>query len=410
MDVGALMGNPIFALGLGLLANKEEKNPWGAGFQTMLAMQAMHRDKQLKDLQLQQLRQEIKDKADARTQIQGILGERPNVDEFAPDTFPGETFPGGLLGTAQPGVDPSRASFGSGLLGGREPVSQDELAGKLLGIPGYEKLGLETLLREPKQPDIPSDIRSTLAFMQLTPDQKQAYMAMKGAGRASTTVNINTPEQSMKREDATNMVHPMTGQMPPPGMTYGQAFSQGYRWKPEALPQKAQDSLDQALDAFSALDKMEAGVGESGIMKGQMSAIQAALGRNDRAVEFQTGRANMKLAAQALIKGIPSNFDVQTVIDTLPDITLSEPVNKSRIRYSRGILTELVKRTIAYYKGTGYQIPDYVLAQARKAGVDIDSISPWSGQGDPLEGVATGSIADDRQAIIDELRRRGAVR
>lgn len=150
------------------------------------------------------------------------------------------------------------------------------------------------------------------------------------------------------------------------------------------LPTVAQDNLSQAFDAFKALGQMQSGLSETGIVEGRISQAQAALGFNKKAIEFQTARANMKLAAQALIKGIPSNFDVQTVIDTLPEIGQPESVNKSRLKFSNDLLKSLVSRTIAYYKGTGYKIPQNIIEEAKKHGIAPESVKPWDGIGDPL--------------------------
>lgn len=166
-----------------------------------------------------------------------------------------------------------------------------------------------------------------------------------------------------------------------------QLSQKGYK----PLPSEAQDSLSQAFDAFDALDVMKKNMSETGVITGRVSQAQAALGFNQPAIDFDTGRNNMKLAAQALIKGIPSNFDVQTMVNTLPALGLPESVNKSREDFSRKLLKNLVKRTVAYYKGTGHNIPPGILKEAQKRGIDIGATKPWDGQGDPLEGVAEES-------------------
>jgi hypothetical protein len=145
------------------------------------------------------------------------------------------------------------------------------------------------------------------------------------------------------------------------------------------LPKDAQEGLSQALDAFKALEMMESGISESGRVEGLLSKGQAMVGMNQKAIEFETARANMKLAAQALIKGIPSNFDVETVINTLPDLGLPETVNRSRIDFSRELLENMVRRTVAFYKGTGHKIPGLVLREAHRYGVPLSDVSAWSG-------------------------------
>jgi len=178
------------------------------------------------------------------------------------------------------------------------------------------------------------------------------------------------------------------GNHPPIGTTPDTLDRNRFNVVSEPLPETAQDNFNQAFDALDSLGMMERNLGETGIVYGNVvGRVGAATGLNEGAIEFQTGRANMKLAAQALIKGIPSNFDVQTVINTLPEIGKPEPVNQSRINYSKELLNNLVKRTVAYYKGTGKVIPEEIIVEAEKRGIKIQSVEPWDGKGDPMDGI-----------------------
>jgi hypothetical protein len=168
----------------------------------------------------------------------------------------------------------------------------------------------------------------------------------------------------------TNTLPPGSGTVDNPvGITFR-------RGAPKPLPEAAQGDLSGALDALRALDTIEGGIGESGVVEGRVSKGQAALGFNERAIDFETARNNLKLAAQSLIKGIPSNFDVQTVINTLPDLTLPESVNRSRLEFTRQVTADLIRGKIAFYKGTGYNIPPLLVQRASALGVNVDDVAP----------------------------------
>lgn len=170
----------------------------------------------------------------------------------------------------------------------------------------------------------------------------------------------------------------------------------------QELPTAIQEDLNGAFDALRNLKVMDSSLSETGRFQGLISKGQVFFGANQKAIDFETARNNMKLAAQAIIKGIPSNFDVSTVIDTLPAMTLPENVNKSRVQESNKKLSNLIKNVIAYYKGTNTVIPKPIIEQARQYGINIDVISPWSGKGDPLTGSSTDKLLNNIKTWSDE--------
>lgn len=170
-------------------------------------------------------------------------------------------------------------------------------------------------------------------------------------------------------------------QVPSAGAAPGAAAEPGGK----ALPQNAQDAITGGLASLKSLDVMEAALPQTGVVRGRVSNVETALGANKAAIDFKTARSNLMVQAQSIIKGIPSNFDITTFEKTLPDMTQPQSVNKSRIEYSRNIITQLIADTISYYKFTGARIPPDVLAQAKAQGVNVDSIKPWDGQGTPTK-------------------------
>ncbi len=171
------------------------------------------------------------------------------------------------------------------------------------------------------------------------------------------------------------------------------ATAQGFPGRPgvpvatgpaKPLPSAAQDDFNSFNSVYRSLDIMEKNIGKSGIGTGIVSKGTAALGTDKGAVDFETARNNLRVQAQSLIKGIPSNFDVQTFIATMPSLTSAKESNKSRIDFMRQMTDDILKSAISYYKGTGFNIPTHYVALASKRGIDVTNIAPWDGVTDPL--------------------------
>jgi len=173
------------------------------------------------------------------------------------------------------------------------------------------------------------------------------------------------------------------------GLAAGGSANLGPSSPLKPLPSETQDNLVQGINSLKALRTMRAGFGESGRLKGLLSKGQVFIGENQKAIDFQTAKDNFKLSAQAMIKGIPSNFDVQTVLNTIPDLGLSPEVNKSRADFVDDVFKDLLKRAVGFYKGKGYDIPSEIITTATRLGVDFKSIKPIAEGEDPFDGVQT---------------------
>lgn len=149
-------------------------------------------------------------------------------------------------------------------------------------------------------------------------------------------------------------------------------------------PPTVQETVSGALSALGQLDTMETYIGETGRVKGLWSKAGAWIGTNEDAIKFESARNNMKLAAQSIVKGIPSNFDVQTVIDTLPALWLPQAANKQRIKVSREITKNVLYNAISFYKNTNQSFPPQIVEQAKSFGINVDNVPKWDGKGDPL--------------------------
>lgn len=194
------------------------------------------------------------------------------------------------------------------------------------------------------------------------------------------------------------------------------------------LPKDASDALGAAPSIYRSLDMMEKTVkaGKTGRAQGVLSKAGAFFGTDQEAIEHETARTNFQVQAQAIIKGIPSNFDVQTITKTFSDLLAPGSVNQSRINYSRQAMDDLLRANISYHMGQGYAIPEWTLELAKQRGINPDSLKPWDGKtvlikkgnrfvwGDPTENKqpqkqkpsSQSDLTPDEQRELDLLRRK----
>jgi len=145
------------------------------------------------------------------------------------------------------------------------------------------------------------------------------------------------------------------------------------------IPENAQQDFTNSFAALKLLDVMEGKISTSGRFEGPFQEALAFFGINPNAVEFNVARNQFKLMAQSLIKGTPSNFDVNTVIATLPALMSPETTNQSRINLARDLFTQLIKDKIGFYKGTNRTIPNEIIDQAKEYGIDVAGVTPTDG-------------------------------
>lgn len=173
----------------------------------------------------------------------------------------------------------------------------------------------------------------------------------------------------------------------------------------EALPPKAQEDLTFGFQGLEQLDMMEKAIDKASRVTGPLEKLTVWTGAGSKeATDFVTARKNYRLSVQAMIKGIPSNFDVEIATDVIPDLDVSNKEAKSLLEYQKKVTKHIVKSVLAYYMGTNKIIPDYVKNQARKHGIDINRVKEWDGQSDPIlkdfpEPPKRELTDEDKQAI-----------
>lgn len=187
-----------------------------------------------------------------------------------------------------------------------------------------------------------------------------------------------------------------TGPNTPPGVT------QVLPPKPQVLPKDTQDDFEAAVNIDTYLDAFKRGIAKTGIVQGRVEQGKAAVGLGDADfMDFQAATDNYRVAAQAIIKGIPSNFDVQTFSRTLPDPTIPENVNQVRLKFHEEAFKNMLAAKLGFYKGTRFQIPPNIIQLAAKYGINPDGVRALSAQEAASAMNAISDSAKQVQGIQD---------
>ena len=135
----------------------------------------------------------------------------------------------------------------------------------------------------------------------------------------------------------------------------------------ETFPPNVVESIIGAFDGFQDL-KLMADNYDVGIpYGGWIINIASKLGLDSRATEFLTGKnGTLVTATSALIKGIPSDFDVQNLLNTLPSEGEGDLVNFSRVKRLERVYSDIIKNYLTFYGGINYRIPPQVEVIARE--------------------------------------------
>jgi len=135
----------------------------------------------------------------------------------------------------------------------------------------------------------------------------------------------------------------------------------------ETFPPNVVESIIGAFDGFQDLklmaDNYDVGIPYGGWIVG----ITSKLNLNPRATEFLTGKnGTLVTATSALIKGIPSDFDVQNLLKTLPSEGEGDAVNYARVKRLERVYSDIIKNYLTFYGGINYRIPPQVEVLARE--------------------------------------------
>ena len=127
--------------------------------------------------------------------------------------------------------------------------------------------------------------------------------------------------------------------------------------------------------------------------------------------EFLTGQRGLLVqSVDALVKGIPSDFDVRNILATLPNPSLAPGTNEIRIERLEKIFKDIIVNTVKFNLQMGKTVPHNYIDAAIAAGGDgiaaeITSLMRGGGDQGRMDylnkiGVVEGFT---RQGYIDEF-------
>jgi hypothetical protein len=135
---------------------------------------------------------------------------------------------------------------------------------------------------------------------------------------------------------------------------------------------------------LSALRTVEQNRDLFGLTSGPAARAAAITGFGSdaqRAADTEAALGSIKTNVSSLIKGIPSNFDVQTFFGRIPNLNglfslESEQKALSKLANLKDETQFLVRSAIAYYKKNKNSIPSEFEEIAKVYGIDIGSVKP----------------------------------
>lgn len=133
------------------------------------------------------------------------------------------------------------------------------------------------------------------------------------------------------------------------------------------IPAPAQEAINSAFGGFKDLKLIVENIKEGVPFFGGLKRITSTLGLDRGATEFLTGQdGTLVSSTAALIKGIPSDFDVQNLKNTLPSISQGDSVNIIRAKRLQRMYNDIIKNTLAWHSGLGNRIPMSIEVMARE--------------------------------------------
>ena len=135
----------------------------------------------------------------------------------------------------------------------------------------------------------------------------------------------------------------------------------------DPIPGPVQDAMNSAFSGFKDLKMIVDNIDEGVPFFGGLKRITSTLGLDRGATEFLTGQdGTLVSSTAALIKGIPSEFDVQNLKNTLPSISQSDSVNIIRAKRLQRMYNDIVKNALAWHSGLGNRIPMSIEVMAKE--------------------------------------------
>jgi len=137
-------------------------------------------------------------------------------------------------------------------------------------------------------------------------------------------------------------------------------------------------SVTEAVQNLKDLNVIFDNVDEAIPILGKPAAIIAqTFSVNLGLVEFMTAKKGLEATAiEQLVSGVPSNFDAQRIIATLPNESLAPGTNKIRIKRLNSIFSDLILNKIKHNVQLGKRVPADLVLLARELGnvKEVDAI------------------------------------
>ena len=179
-----------------------------------------------------------------------------------------------------------------------------------------------------------------------------------------------------------------------------------------AISEDDMKGVNSAISGLVDLDMIDLDkFGGFPIVGATVAQVAQTFGVSTAMAEFLTGQRGLLVqSVDALVKGIPSDFDVRNILATLPNPSLAPGTNKIRIERLEKIFKDIIVNTVKFNLQMGKTVPHNYIDAAIAAGGDgiaaeITSLMRGGGDQGRMDylnkiGVVEGFT---RQGYIDEF-------
>jgi hypothetical protein len=198
-----------------------------------------------------------------------------------------------------------------------------------------------------------------------------------GAIQDTTSMPITDPEGRQRLRDQ--------GYINVGNSAFGIQFDRSaFAGAPKAVAESTQRTIIDGLSMLSSIDVLRSISDQTGFIEGPARNAMAKLGinlfDNEGFIDAAATRKKMRADIQALVKGIPSNYDAGIFEGMIPDpgAFRNERFYNAQLDVLEKATTDLVELTIAFHQGTDKPIPESVLNAAYAQGIRVDDVQPMS--------------------------------
>ena len=179
-----------------------------------------------------------------------------------------------------------------------------------------------------------------------------------------------------------------------------------------AISEDDMKGVNSAISGLQDLDMIDLDkFGGFPLVGATVAQVAQTFGISTSMAEFLTGQRGLLVqSVDALVKGIPSDFDVRNILATLPNPSLAPGTNKIRIERLEKIFKDIIVNTVKFNLQMGKTVPHNYIDAAIAAGGDgiaaeITSLMRGGGDQGRMDylnkiGVVEGFT---RQGYIDEF-------